>query len=226
MELLLDTANIKNIKKAYEKYSVDGVTTNPSILKQNGEKPYVVLKEIRNLIGENGALHVQVVSNDYETIIKEAERIVTELGKNTYVKIPATQVGIRAIKDLSQKGYNITATAIYSTTQAFMAAKSGAKYVAPYVNRIDNLGTNGLQITKDIYRIFKSNNLETKILAASFKNCFQVIDLLENGIDALTVATDIIDTMLKVDSANIAVENFKNDFEVLCGKGKNMLNCD
>ena len=226
MELLLDTANLEAIKKAYKTYSIDGVTTNPSILKQNGENPYTALKNIRKEIGENSSLHVQVVSNDYDTILMEAEKIVKELGKNTYVKIPATQVGIKAIKDLTNKGYNITATAIYSTTQAFMAAKAGAKYVAPYVNRIDNLGTNGLQITKDICKIFKQNNLGTKVLAASFKNCFQLIDLLENGVDALTVAPDIVDTMLKVDSANNAVETFKKDFEALCGKDKTMLNCD
>ena len=226
MKLLIDDANIEKIKRIYEYYAVDGVTTNPSILAESGRNPYEVLKEIRSFIGDDAELHVQVVSHNTDDMIKEGYKIVELLGKNTYIKIPTIPEGLKAMRELSSKGYNITATAIYTPMQAYLAAKSGADYVAPYVNRIDNLGVNGIQVTRTIHDIMKNNGFKTKILAASFKNSHQVLELCECGVGASTVAPDIIEGFIKNSTVVSAIEVFSNDFENLCGKGKTMLNCE
>ena len=226
MKLLIDDANIEKIKRIYEYYAIDGVTTNPSILAKNGKNPYETLKEIREFIGKDAELHVQVVSNTAEEMVEEGHRIVKELGENTYVKIPTVPEGLKAMKQLSKEGYKITATAIYTPIQAYLAAKAGADYTAPYVNRIDNLGTNGIEVTRKIHDIFENNGLKTQILAASFKNSLQVLELCEYGVGASTVAPDIIDAFINNTNISSAVEVFKKDFEGLCGKGKTMLNCD
>ena len=188
MKLIIDDANVKMIKKIYEFYPVDGVTTNPSILAKSGRQPFDVLKEIRNLIGPDAELHVQVVADTAEGMIQDAEKITEVLGKNTYVKIPSVPEGFKAMKALKAQGYNITATAIYTPMQAYLAGKCGADYAAPYINRIDNMGYDGVAIAKKIHTIFKNNNLPTEVLAASFKNSQQVLDLCEYGVGAATVA--------------------------------------
>ena len=226
MKLLIDDANIEKIKRIYEYYSVDGVTTNPSILSKNGGNPYKTLKEIREFIGEEAELHVQVVSGTAEEMVLEGHKIVEILGKNTYIKIPTIPEGLKAMRILSSEGYNITATAIYTPIQAYLAAKAGADYAAPYVNRIDNLGTNGIEVTRKIHDIFKNNNLKTQILAASFKNSLQVLELCEYGVGASTVAPDIIEGFINNTNVLSAVKDFTNDFEKLCGEGKTMFNCD
>ena len=226
MKLLIDDANIEKIKRIYEYYAVDGVTTNPSILAAEKRNPYEVLKEIRTFIGEEAELHVQVVSTSADEMIKEGYKIVKELGKNTYIKIPTIPEGLKAMKKLSSEGYNITATAIYTPMQAFLAAKAGADYAAPYVNRIDNLGTNGIEVARKIHDIFENNKFKTQILAASFKNSLQVLELCEYGVGASTVAPEIIEGLIKNTSISSAVDAFVDDFENLCGKNKTMLNCD
>jgi fructose-6-phosphate aldolase 2 len=227
MKLLIDDANIDKIRKIYEFYTIDGVTTNPSILAKSGRKPYEVLKEIRELLGENAELHVQVVSDTAEKMVQEGHKIVEMLGKNTYIKVPTIPEGLKAMRILSKEGYNITATAIYTPLQAYLAAKAGADYAAPYVNRIDNLGTNGIEVTRKIHDIFKNNGFKTEILAASFKNSLQVLELCEYGVGAATVAPDVIEGFIN-NTTNIseAVKDFTADFENLCGEGKTMLDCD
>lgn len=226
MKLLIDDANIEKIKRIYRYYAIDGVTTNPSILAKNGKNPYETLKEIREFIGDEAELHVQVVSNTAEAMIEEGKKIVKELGENTYIKVPTVPEGLKAMKQLSKEGYKITATAIYTPIQAYLAAKAGANYTAPYVNRIDNLGTNGIEVTRKIHDIFENNGLKTQVLAASFKNSLQVLELCEYGIGASTVAPDIIDAFINNTNISSAVQAFTDDFEGLCGKGKTMLNCD
>lgn len=225
MKLIIDDAHIDLIKRVYEYYPIDGVTTNPSILAKSGRNPYEVLKEIRAFIGADAELHVQAVSRDAEGMVVEAHRIVKELGDETFVKIPSVEEGFKAMKLLHKEGIRITATAIYTPMQAFLAAKSGAAYAAPYINRIDNMGYNGIQVTKNIHDIFRNNNLPTQVLAASFKNSQQVLELCEYGIGASTVAPDVIEGLVKNQAITAAIEDFIKDFEALTGDGKNMSNC-
>lgn len=225
MKLIIDDANIQEIKKIYEYYPIDGVTTNPSILAKSGRNPYEVLREIREFIGNDSELHVQLVSNSFDHMCMEAERIVKELGKNTYIKIPSVPEGFKAMKHLAKEGYFITATAIYTAMQAFLAGNCGAHYAAPYINRIDNMGYNGIEVAKTIDDIFKNNKLKTEVLAASFKNSQQVLELCQYGIGAATASPDIIEGFVKNPAITAAVEAFTADFEKLTGENKTMLDC-
>lgn len=225
MKLIIDDAHMDQIKKIYEFYPVDGVTTNPSILAKSGRNPYEVLKEIRTFIGDEAELHVQTVAGTAEGMVEDAHRIVSELGQNTYVKIPSVPEGFKAMKVLKGEGIFITATAIYTPLQAFLAGKCGASYAAPYINRIDNMGYNGIQVAKEIHDIFKKNNLDTEVLAASFKNSQQVLELCEYGIGAATIASDVMEGLVKNREITAAVDDFVKDFEKLTGEGKTMSNC-
>ena len=218
MELLIDDANVNAIKRVYEFYPVDGVTTNPSILAASGRPPFEVLKEIRSIIGEAAQLHVQAVAKDAAGMVEDAKRIVAEVGGNVFVKIPAVPEGFKAIMALKKAGINTTATAIYTPMQAFLAAKAGASYAAPYVNRIDNMGYNGIAVACTIHDIFQKNNLPTKILAASFKNSQQLLELTKYGVGAATAAPAVIEGLVKNAAIDAAIDVFCDDFAKLTGK--------
>lgn len=225
MKFIIDDANIAKVKEVWDLYPCDGVTTNPSILAKSGRNPYDVLKELREIVGPEGELHVQVVSPDAEGMIKEAAVIRERLGANTFVKIPTTPQGLKAMKQLSAEGVNITATAIYTPMQAFLAAKAGAKYTAPYVNRIDNFGYNGVQVAMDIQDIFENNNLPCEVLAASFKNSQQVLELTKYGIGAATIGTEVIEGLIKNKAIEAAIEAFNVDFATITEPGQTMADC-
>lgn len=226
MTLLIDDADIERIKAIYNYYPIDGVTTNPSILAKYGKPPYEALLAIRQFIGNKAELHAQVVSTTAEAMVEEGRKIERILGNNTYIKIPTVPEGLKAMQILRSEGYHVTATAIYTPLQAYLAAKAGAEYAAPYVNRIDNLGNDGVQTTKKMQDIYVRNGLSTKILAAGFKNSQQVQELCEYGIRSVTVASDVIENFIKNACVTSAVDDFVADFESLCGKGKTMLNCE
>lgn len=226
MKLLIDDANIDRIKELYNYYPIDGVTTNPSILAKYGKPPYEALLAIRDFIGNKAELHAQVISTTAEAMVEEGRKIERILGNNTYVKIPTIPEGLKAMQILRGEGYHVTATGIYTPMQAYLAAKAGAEYAAPYVNRMDNLGTDGVATTKKIQDIYVRNNLETRILAAGFKNSQQVQELCEYGVSCLTIASDVIENLIKNANVTAAVADFVADFESLCGPGKTMLNCE
>lgn len=225
MKLCIDHADVNAIRRIYEYYPIDGVSTNPTILAKSGREPYEVLKEIREIIGDDGELFVQVVADTAEGMVEDAYRIIKETGKNTLVKIPCVPEGFKAMKFLKKEGIRFIGTAIYTPMQAFIAAKCGAEYVAPYVNRIDNMGFDGVQVSKDIHDIMVNNNLDCGLLAASFKNSQQVLELAKYGVKAATVAPDVIDGMFKNPAIDAAVVQFNKDFEGLVGPGKTMKDC-
>ncbi len=225
MKILIDDANIDNIKAIYNEYPMEGVTTNPSILAKAGRNPYEALKEIRAFIGNKAELHVQVISSTTEGMVAEGRKIASVLGMNTFIKIPAVPAGLKAMRILSSEGFHVTATAIYMPMQGFLAAKAGADYVAPYLNRIDNQGYDGVEVTTRIQDIFNRTGMTTKILAASFKNTLQVQELCVYGVGAVTMTPDVIRNLIKNASVTDALEVFTKDFEGLCGEGKTMLDC-
>lgn len=212
MKLLIDDANINKIKDTCLYYPIDGVTTNPTILSKQEADPVRTLGDIRNIIGNNRQLHVQVLSRETKEIEKEADMIVSKFGSNTYIKIPSVKEGFLAMQKLSRKGINITATAIYTPLQAFIAAKSGASYVAPYVNRIDNLGYDGVAVTLEILDMLRNNKFNTGVLAASFKNNNQILKLINKGVDAITCSSDTINKFVSDKNVNYAIDNFIEDF--------------
>ena len=227
MKFLVDHADVEKIKRIFEYYPMDGVSTNPSILAATGRPPFEVLTEIRKVIGDEADLHVQVVASTFDGMIADAHRIVSELGKNTFVKVPSVPEGFKVMKALHTEGIRITGTAIYTAMQGYLAAKSGATYVAPYINRIDNMGFDGLQIAKEIQDIFVKNGMdqESGLLAASFKNSQQVLELARYGIKAATIAPDVIDGLVNNAAITAAVNDFVRNFEGLVGAGKTMADC-
>lgn len=225
MKLCIDDANIDKIRRIYNIYPMDGVSTNPSILAKTGRNPFEILREIRAIVGEDGELFVQVTSPKAEVMVKEAHRIVAELGKTTLTKIPCTPEGFKAMKQLKAEGLRFIGTTVYSPMQGFLAAKCGAEYVAPYVNRIDNMGFDGIQVSKDIHDTIQHNGLDSGLLAASFKNGRQVLELVKYGVKAVTAAPEIIEELVKNAAVDAALAQFSRDFAGLVGEGKTMANC-
>ncbi|WP_444658350.1 fructose-6-phosphate aldolase [Caproiciproducens sp. R2] len=222
-ELLLDTANLTDLTEYLIKWPVAGVTSNPSILKKEGNiDVYSQLAKIKKLCGADRSLHVQVVSNTTEAIVEEAHRILDRLGRDVYIKIPVSAAGLPAIKQLADQNINITATAIYSTLQGIMAALSGAKYIAVYYNRMENNCTDPNAVIREIRSFIDGSGSEAKILAASFKNVGQVTAAYASGAQSVTVGVDIIKSGLGMASIDSAVEEFAKDFEAIHGSGQTM----
>ena len=218
MELYIDDANIEAIERLIDLYPIDGVTTNPSILAKAKKDPKEILNEIRKIIGEDRILFVQALPLTAEGMIEDARTIVKKFGNNTIVKIPSIPEGFKAIRELKKEGIRTCGTVVYTPLQAYLAAKAGASYVAPYVNRIDNMGYDGVSVVKKIQNILENNAFDCKILAASFKNSNQVLELCEYGIGAATCAPDVIENFVKNAAIDKAVDDFVKDFEGLTGK--------
>ena len=220
MLVLIDSANLEDIKDLYDKYPYDGVTTNPTILMKEHKNPIKQLKLIRDFLPKDSQLHAQLVSSDSNTMLEEAHFMLKELGDDLYVKVPVTVEGMRAINLLTKQGIRVTATAVYTAMQAFMAAKAGARYAAPYVNRLDNMGANGVQVAQTIHDMFRIHQLNADVLAASFKNSQQILELCKHGIGAVTAAPDVLRALIFHDSTLTAEENFTQDFFSLVNEVK------
>lgn len=226
MIFCIDNADVNEIRRITDLYPIDGVSTNPSILAKSGRKPYEVLKEIRSIIGTEGELFAQVISKKAEDMLEEAIRIRKECGDNTIVKVPCVPQGFKAMQLIHKEGIRILGTAVYTAMQGFWAAKCGCEYVAPYVNRIDNMGFDGVQVAKDIHDIIENNGYKScGLLAASFKNSKQVLELVKYGVKGVTVAPDLIDSLVKNSAIDSAVVQFTKDFESLVGTGITMNDC-
>lgn len=227
MILYIDDGNLEKIKEIMGLYPVDGVTTNPSILFKAGKEPLKLLTQIRQYIGKNKDLYTQVVSRDAEGMLNEARRIVDILGKeSTYVKFPSNAQGIKAMQMAKKENIKICATAIYTVQQGLLAAQAGADCLAVYVNRIDNLGGDGVQVAKDLQEIMSSQNLPSIVAGASFKNVKQVIELAKAGIGMAAIGVDVWQSFLKNEVVDAAVEKFISDFEELAGKDATFVTVD
>ncbi len=212
MLVLIDSANLKEIEALFSGYPYDGVTTNPTILMHEHSNPIKQLKLIRELLPKGAQLHAQLISPDTKTMLEETHFMLRELGDDLFVKVPVTANGMHTIHLLAKEGIRVTATAIYTAMQAFMAAKAGALYTAPYVNRLDNMGSDGVAVAKTIHDMFKVHQMSANVLAASFKNSQQILELCKHGIGAVTAAPDVLRTLIKHDATFTAEENFTQDF--------------
>ena len=213
MVIMLDSASLAAIENAIDYYPIEGVTTNPSILEKEGDVPFWEhLESIREVLGRWRSLHVQVVSSSYEEIVKEAELIRRRLGEETYVKIPVTKDGIKAIKHLSHESFHITATAIYNEFQALMALLSGAEYLALYFNRMENNSVDPCAVISSL-RKYTDEYGKGRILGASFKNVAQVLSALRSGAHAVTIAPEIISSGLSSSLVENAVLDFRKSWE-------------
>lgn len=213
MKLILDTANLKDIEYFNTYFPIVGVTTNPTILSKEGGDVLKLLKNIRAIIGEEKELHVQVTETEYDNIVAEAKAIVGYLGKNTYVKIPATDVGLRATAALASEGYHVTVTAVLSAGQALVAANAGAAYVAPYVSRLENICENGVETVAEIQQIFDACGTDTEILAASFKTAREVLEVALTGAGAATVGSDVMHKLIAHTTTDTSIAGFAADWK-------------
>jgi len=209
MELYVDSANLKTIKKLNGWLPLDGITVNPSIVAVEKKELFPLLEELLKLCDKY--LHVQVLSEKKEEIIKEAERLHS-LSEKIIVKIPVSQEGLAAIKELDTEEIKVTATAIFTITQAFSAAKAGASYLAPYVSRLDRIEQSGVKMVKEMKEMVEINGFSAKIITASIKNANQVKELIRTGAQAMTLSPEILIQANQHPLTDQAVEMFRDDW--------------
>jgi len=194
MKIFLDTANLESIKKFNDMGLLDGITTNPSLMSKEGGNPKDAMEEITKII--QGDVSLEVISTEYSGMMEEGKRL-RKYGKNVVVKVPMTPDGLKACKSLSSEGIPVNVTLIFSANQALLAAKSGAKYVSPFIGRLDDIGQDGMQLIKDIKDIFKNYpELKTQILVASIRHPVHVVDAAKIGADVVTLPPAVLDKMM------------------------------
>lgn len=224
----LDSANLALIKEANRIYPIAGITMNPTIvMKDLQEEPipfFELTDKIRDIIGEEKELHVQVVSDTVQGMIDEAKCLKANISGNFFVKIPASKAGYEAIAALKKEGIETTATAIIDVNQAILAARAGASYVAIYVNRVSNISADGDKVLADTAKVFKENNLDAKVLGASFKNVLQVEKAAVNSVHGVAVGYDILEASANHVLTDLSVDQFKKDWETIYGEGVSI--CD
>lgn len=217
MRLILDTADLKDIKYFNDYFPICGVTTNPTILSREGGDIVAHLKKIRDIIGKDKELHVQVTETAWDKMIEEAHAIVALLGENTFVKIPATPDGLRATRELAEEGIGITMTAVLSANQALLASEAGAAYVAPYVSRLENIGADGIGTVAEIAELLAASESNTEILAASFKTAREVLDCALAGADSATVSADVMKKLVQHTTTDTSIVGFACDWKSAFG---------
>ena len=217
MLYILDTADVDVIRHCNAFYPVAGVTTNPSIISREHTDFWALLSEIRSIIGPDKMLHVQTVQKTAEGMVAEAKLIQKKIGGNFYVKIPISEEGLKATMALKKLGIGVTVTAIFTPTQALMAATAGADFVAPYVNRLDNIISNGVDVASEIVKQLETYKLPCQVLVASFKNAEQVHKCASVGCQAVTVTSDILKLLISHPMTDMAVEGFERDWHNVYG---------
>lgn len=217
MLYILDTADLNAIKHCNEFYPLAGVTTNPSIIAKQNTDFWALVKEIRNIIGEDKMLHVQTSQKKAEKIVEEAKLLQEKLKGDFYIKIPIDEEGLKATKELKQLGIKVTMTAIFTPAQALIAACAGASFVAPYVNRLDNIIGDGCDVVAQIVAELENYGLDCRVLAASFKNAEQVHKCALAGCHSVTVSDDILKSIISHPMTDAAIAGFDKDWENVYG---------
>ncbi|MCB2292734.1 fructose-6-phosphate aldolase [Clostridium algoriphilum] len=210
MKIFIDTANVEEIRKANEMGVICGVTTNPSLIAREGRVFKDVIREITTIV--DGPISAEVISLEAPKMVEEA-RELAKLHKNIIVKIPMTVEGLKAVKILSSEGIKTNVTLIFSSVQALLAARSGATYVSPFLGRVDDIGTNGMELIKQIVTIFKVHNIQTEIIAASIRSPMHVNDAAMLGCHIATVPYNIIMQMTKHPLTDAGIEKFLKDWK-------------
>ena len=214
MNFFIDTANLDQIKEAQSLGILNGVTTNPSLMAKEGikgEKNIIKhYKDICNIV--SGDVSAEVISVDYKGIIKEGEALA-KLHKQIVIKVPMIEEGIKAIRYFSDKGLKTNCTLVFSAGQALLAAKAGATYVSPFIGRLDDISTDGLNLIGEIREIYDNYGFKTQILAASIRHTMHIIDCAKLGADVITGPLSAIKGLMKHPLTDIGLEKFLNDFK-------------
>ena len=218
MKFFIDTANLEQIQEAQDLGVLDGVTTNPSLMAKEGIKGAENIlnhyKKICEIV--DGDVSAEVISTDYKGMIEEGEKLAA-LHPQIVVKIPAIKDGIKAIKYLTSKGIKTNCTLIFSAGQALLAAKAGATYVSPFIGRLDDISTDGVELISQIVEMFEYYGFETQVLAASIRHTMHIIQCVEAGADVATCPLSAILGLLKHPLTDIGLEKFLADYHKLNG---------
>ncbi|MCF6366871.1 MAG: fructose-6-phosphate aldolase [Bacteroidales bacterium] len=218
MKFFIDTANLNQIKEAQDLGILDGVTTNPSLMAKEGIKGEENIKNHYKTICEivEGDVSAEVISTDFEGMVKEGEMLAA-LHPQITIKVPMIKEGIKAIKYFSDKGLKTNCTLVFSVGQALLAAKAGATYVSPFIGRLDDISTDGVELIKQIVDMYNYYGYETQVLAASIRHTQHIIQCAEVGADVVTAPLSAITGLLKHPLTDIGLEKFLADYRKLNG---------
>jgi len=212
MKIFLDTANLSAIRLYNEMGLLDGITTNPSLLAKEGEDPQKTMEEIVRIV--KGDVSLEVVSQETSGMIEEGRRL-RKYGNNVVVKCPLTPEGLKACRVLTTEGIPVNVTLCFSVNQAILAAKAGAKYVSPFIGRLDDNGQDGIHLVKEIHEVFQNYKFRTQLLVASIRHPMHVVEAAKIGADVVTLPPDVLGKMLKHPLTDIGLKNFLADWEKL-----------
>jgi transaldolase len=212
MKFFIDTANLNEIKEAHDLGVLDGVTTNPSLMAKEGiagkEKIMAHYKTICQIVDNN--VSAEVIATDFEGIIREGKELA-KIDDKIVVKVPMIKEGVKAIKKFSSEGIRTNCTLVFSPGQALLAAKAGARYVSPFIGRLDDISHDGLDLIAQIRLIYDNYGYGTEILAASIRHTIHIIKCAEMGADVATCPLNVIMSLLKHPLTDIGLEKFLSD---------------
>ena len=215
MKIFADTADLDEIRELASWGIIDGVTTNPTLVKKSGLSFNQIINEIFKIV--NGPISLEVVSEKAEDMVKEAKQLVSRVSekyrKNVAIKIPMTPEGLKSVKKLKKEKIKTNVTLIFSANQALLAAKAGASFVSPFIGRLDDIGQEGMQIIEEIMEIFYNYDIETEVIVASIRHPIHVIEAARLGADIATIPPSIIRKMAKHSLTDIGIKNFLADWK-------------
>lgn len=209
MKIFLDTANLAEIRKYNDMGLLDGITTNPTLLSREGGDPAAVMKEITSIV--SGDISLEVVSTDHGEMVEEGRRL-RAYGPNVVVKCPMTADGLRACRTLTSEGTPVNVTLVFSANQALLAAKAGARYVSPFIGRLDDIGADGLGLAEQIIDIFGNYDFGTQVLVASIRHPAHVVEAAEMGADVVTLPPAVLGKMLSHPLTDSGLDAFLSDW--------------
>lgn len=210
MKLFIDTANVEEIERVAKWGVLEGVTTNPSLIAKEGRDLKEVIEEICSIV--DGPISAEVISLEAQRMVGEAKQLV-KIHKNIVIKIPMCEEGLKAVSELSKLGIKTNVTLIFSAQQALLAAKAGAAYVSPFLGRIDDIGSVGIELIEDIVTIFTNFAIESEIICASIRNPIHVLECAKVGADIATVPYKVFDQMLKHPLTDRGIKQFLEDYK-------------
>jgi transaldolase len=209
MKIFIDTANVGEIREAAGWGIVDGVTTNPTLIAKEGRDFVEVVREICSIV--DGPLSAEVVSQDAEGMLKEAEPLL-KIHKNITIKIPMTTEGLKAVKALSKRGAMTNVTLVFSANQALLAAKAGATFISPFVGRLDDVSAEGMDLIADIIQIYQNYDIKTQVIVASVRNPVHVLESARIGAHIATVPFGVLKQLAAHPLTDIGIKRFLDDW--------------
>ncbi len=210
MKFFIDTANVEEIRQAAAMGVLDGVTTNPSLAAKESAPYREILSQICKIVP--GPVSAEVIATDADSMLREADELI-KIADNIVIKIPSILEGLKAIKKLHQRGIKTNATLVFSPTQALMVAKAGATYVSPFVGRLDDISTNGMDLIRQIVTIYQNYGYDTEVLVASVRHPMHVVEAALIGADVVTMPFGVIAQLMKHPLTDSGLERFLADFK-------------